>query len=38
MNGHLAGQSHVADDLSSIVEGSDEAIRPYKTICAAEVA
>jgi hypothetical protein len=38
MNGHLAGQSHVADDLSSIVEGIDETISPYRTICAAEVA
>ena len=38
MNGHLAGQSHVADDLSSIVEGIDETICPYRTICAAEVA
>jgi hypothetical protein len=38
MNGHLAGQSHVADDLSSIVEGIDETICPYRTSCAAEVA
>jgi hypothetical protein len=38
MNGHLAGQSHVADDLSSIVGGIDETICPYRTSCAAEVA
>jgi len=38
MNGRLAGKSHVADNLSAIVEGIDETICPYRTICAAEVA